>query len=219
MYTINIKTGPICEYCKRQHDGSYGSGRFCSKKCSKSYYHENKKYTHISSTFDDGNHINKKELGLIGESGILHRFMRKGIDTYIPYGDNTRADLIAEFGDKLQKIQIKTSSVSTDDIAIFKTSQNTYSIVNGEVKSKLKRYSSDEIDYFALYDYNADRSFLIPVDEIKNNASIILRYTEPKNNQKSKIRYADDYEFDKVIDEVYFEHQNIIDAESFEVIK
>lgn len=26
-----------CEYCKRYHDGSYGSGRFCSKECAKTY--------------------------------------------------------------------------------------------------------------------------------------------------------------------------------------
>lgn len=23
----------VCEYCGKEHDGSYGSGRFCSKKC------------------------------------------------------------------------------------------------------------------------------------------------------------------------------------------
>jgi len=23
----------ICEYCRKEHDGSYGSGRFCSKHC------------------------------------------------------------------------------------------------------------------------------------------------------------------------------------------
>ena len=27
----------ICENCKKEHDGSYGSGRFCSKECAKSY--------------------------------------------------------------------------------------------------------------------------------------------------------------------------------------
>lgn len=27
----------ICENCKNEHDGSYGSGRFCSKKCAKSF--------------------------------------------------------------------------------------------------------------------------------------------------------------------------------------
>lgn len=27
----------ICEYCKSKHDGSYGSGRFCSERCSRTY--------------------------------------------------------------------------------------------------------------------------------------------------------------------------------------
>lgn len=27
----------ICEYCNQEHDGSYGSGRFCSEKCARSY--------------------------------------------------------------------------------------------------------------------------------------------------------------------------------------
>ena len=26
-----------CEYCKKSHDGSYGSGRFCSKECARGY--------------------------------------------------------------------------------------------------------------------------------------------------------------------------------------
>lgn len=27
----------ICEYCKKEHDGSFGSGRFCSKKCKQTW--------------------------------------------------------------------------------------------------------------------------------------------------------------------------------------
>ena len=26
-----------CEYCKKEHDGSYGSGRFCGSKCSRAF--------------------------------------------------------------------------------------------------------------------------------------------------------------------------------------
>ena len=27
----------ICENCKKEHDGSYGSGRFCSSKCARAF--------------------------------------------------------------------------------------------------------------------------------------------------------------------------------------
>lgn len=39
-----------CECCKQPHDGSYGSGRFCSKKCSRSF-----------STLINRDEINKKK--------------------------------------------------------------------------------------------------------------------------------------------------------------
>ena len=36
----------ICENCGKEHDGSYGSGRFCSKECARSYAtnHEQNKH-------------------------------------------------------------------------------------------------------------------------------------------------------------------------------
>ena len=27
----------ICEYCNKEHDGTYGSGRFCSNKCARKF--------------------------------------------------------------------------------------------------------------------------------------------------------------------------------------
>ena len=249
MINIEINAPPICEYCKKSHDGSYGSGRFCSEKCARSYssnlmtdgaktkriesmkkYYESRAvskkrnhhnyitYSPPTSSLKDAIHMNKKELGLVGESGILHKFKRHRIDTYIPYGDNTRADLIADFGGKPQRIQIKTSTVSNDEVVLFRPTQSTYKVINGKLDCKRKKYTSDEIDYFALYDYNSDRAFLININELKNNNTIILRYTEPKNGQKTKINYADDYDFDKVLNEIEFVSQDIIDAEDFEVI-
>lgn len=33
----------LCENCNKEHDGKYGSGRFCSKQCSKSFSTKNKR--------------------------------------------------------------------------------------------------------------------------------------------------------------------------------
>ena len=33
----NLNLSIICENCGKEHDGSYGSGRFCSKECARSY--------------------------------------------------------------------------------------------------------------------------------------------------------------------------------------
>lgn len=50
-----------------------------------------------------------KQLGNIGEAKTLSKFVELQIPVYLPFGDNEKADLIADFGGKLNKIQVKTS--------------------------------------------------------------------------------------------------------------
>lgn len=53
--------------------------------------------------------MNSKNVGNIGEAKTLAKFVELGIPVYIPFGDNEKADLVAEFNGKLNKIQCKTS--------------------------------------------------------------------------------------------------------------
>lgn len=45
-----------------------------------------------------------KRIGNIGEAKVLSKFIELGYPVYIPFGDNEKADLIAEFNGKLNKI-------------------------------------------------------------------------------------------------------------------
>ena len=53
--------------------------------------------------------MNSKRLGNIGEAKAIAAFVENQIPVYIPFGDNEKADLIAEFNGKLNKIQLKSS--------------------------------------------------------------------------------------------------------------
>jgi len=53
-----------CEYCNNEHDGSYGSGRFCSEKCSKGY-----------STKSKRKEINKKVSNTLKKKFIKKKIM------------------------------------------------------------------------------------------------------------------------------------------------
>ena len=53
------------------------------------------------------------------------------IPVYIPFGDNERADLIAEFNGKLQKIQVKTSEKCEDGKVVFSLVSSTVHRQNG----------------------------------------------------------------------------------------
>lgn len=44
----------VCEKCGKEHDGSFGSGRFCSKSCANSRFHSKETKIKISKTLLDG---------------------------------------------------------------------------------------------------------------------------------------------------------------------
>lgn len=139
-----------------------------------------------------------KQVGNIGEINIIAAFVDRCIPVYIPFGDNEKADLIAEFNGKLQKIQIKTTENTESydgDFAYFDLTSSTTHRSNG-VKHV---YSKDEIDYFALYNIETRECFLIAVNDAPR-LCITLRYTAPKNNQVKGIRFAKDFTFDKIIE-------------------
>lgn len=48
--------------------------------------------------------MNTSQLGTLGESIALSAFARYGIQCYLPYGDGSSTDLIADFNNKLNRI-------------------------------------------------------------------------------------------------------------------
>ena len=48
--------------------------------------------------------MNSKDKGNIGEALVLAEFTKRNIQVCIPFGDNVRYDLVADFHGKLQKI-------------------------------------------------------------------------------------------------------------------
>ena len=138
--------------------------------------------------------MNSKKIGNIGEAKILCKFVELGIPVYLPFGDNEKADLIADFNGKLNKIQIKTSIKAEDGKMIFDLTSSTVHRKNGEKHI----YTKDEIDYFACYNIARDKIFLIPINEAPNTA-ITIRYEKPKNNQNQGIKLEENYLIDNIL--------------------
>ena len=138
-----------------------------------------------------------KEYGNIGEAVALQEFVKRGIPVYLPFGENERADMIADFGGKLNKIQVKTSVGAEGGVIKFDL---TACFSNKNVNYRHK-YTSDEIDYFFCYNIKRDKSFLIKVPS-EPISTIYIRYELPKNGQTKNIKFEKDYEFQTVIDEL-----------------
>ena len=119
--------------------------------------------------------MNSKMIGNIGEAQVLAEFVSCGIPVYIPFGDNEKADLIAEFNGKLNKIQVKTSVKTENGSYIFSLQTSSLHRKNGQKRS----YTKEEIDYFALYNLERQKVLLIPVDD--NPPKTITVRFQPKS--------------------------------------
>ena len=137
-----------------------------------------------------------KQIGNIGEVKTLAKFVELGIPVYLPFGDNEKADLVAEFNGKLNRIQIKTSLKAEDGKMIFSLVSSTVHRKNG-VKHI---YDNSEIDYFALYNIERDVLFLISINEPDlPKENITIRYTEPKSRNQHRLFMENEYLLETVI--------------------
>lgn len=138
--------------------------------------------------------MDTKRIGNIGEAKTLAKFVELGVPVFLPFGDNERFDLIAEFNNKFNRIQVKTSIKASDGKMKFDLTSSTVHRKNG-VKHF---YNENEIDYFACYNVERNKLFLIPVDQTPET-SITIRYEYPKNNQLSGVKFENDYLLENVV--------------------
>lgn len=138
--------------------------------------------------------MNSKRIGNIGEVKVLAKFVEMGIPIYIPFGDDEKADLIAEFDGKLNKIQVKTSIKSKNGCSIFDLTSSTAHRTNGE----RRKYLNSEIDYFALYSLDRDKIYLMKVPDNPMSA-ITIRFEDTKSGMKSRVNYESDFLIENVL--------------------
>ena len=123
-------------------------------------------------------------VGTITELKCITYFLELGYTVSVPQNPS-RYDFILDTGEKLLKIQVKTSHV-TDGGFEFSTCSSHF--VKG--KHTHTDYKSDGIDYFCTwYENNA---YLIPV-EACGKTDKKLRTEPTKNGQVKGIAFAKDY--------------------------
>lgn len=124
-----------------------------------------------------------RNIGNLGEAKVLAKFVELGIQVYIPFGDGSTVDLIADFNGKLNKIQVKSTEKDNDGSLVFSICSTTVQS-GGEIQKHI--YSTDEIDYFALYSSITDEVYLLPIEKAPTK-KFSLRYKEPYNSKSNKV--------------------------------
>ena len=128
--------------------------------------------------------MNSKEKGDITETQILARLVRLGYKVLIPWGDNSRYDLVIDEEGKFSRIQCKTGRLRNGCVLYNTSSVNREGIKTGY---------ENQAEFFGVYCKEIDKCYLVPVKgSPKGYASI--RINKTKSNQKKKIKWAKDYE-------------------------
>jgi hypothetical protein len=113
-----------------------------------------------------------------------------GYTISVPFGENTRYDLVIDDGAELARVQCKTGRLK-DGAVVFKTA-STYAHHRGAPRSS--RHYQGEIDFFGVFCRETEGVYFIPIDEVESTWQAMLRVTAPRNRQRRKIRFAADFE-------------------------
>jgi len=127
--------------------------------------------------------LSKKAKGTIAELAVAKKFIEKGWRVLFPYGENHPYDLVAEKDEKFLKVQVKYCTPKGGILVVNCRSSNNWSVLH---------YTAKDIDLIAAYNPKDQKIFYVPVSQI-NYSEIKLRLEPSKNNQKSKIHFAENF--------------------------
>ncbi len=106
----------------------------------------------------------------------------------VPFGENTRYDLVIDDGKRLLRVQCKTGRLTRGCVE-FRTSS---SYAHHPNPKDTQRHYRGQVDYFAVFCRQTGEVYLIPIDVLPDDRAH-LRVTAPLNHQRKRIRLASDY--------------------------
>ena len=133
--------------------------------------------------------MNTKDKGIITEIKIIEWFVSNGYIVSLPYGDNAIYDLIVDDGNKLIRIQCKTSRLYRG-VIVFNTVSTT--------RDKSSKSYDGFADYFCSYSPETCKIYAMKVEEAAKQSQS-LRISKPIKCNDKKIKYAKDYLIEKIM--------------------
>jgi len=125
--------------------------------------------------------------GNAAEAAVLKALTGAGLGVFVPFGDGLPFDLVAVMSDGgLRRVQVKSGRVRNGCVEF-----NSSSTDHGRGQQPYR----GRADLFAVHVESLDRVFIVPVDDCASYRGY-LRLVAPRNNQKRRVRLADDYTFE-----------------------
>ena len=130
--------------------------------------------------------------GNTSESAVLHAFLKRGFHVLIPFGGGCPFDLaVASDSGLLIRVQVKTGWAQGGCVAF-----NTHSTDHGRGPGSYR----GKADLFGVYFEPLDQVYLVAVGQV-GISECRLRLEPSRNNQRRRIRFAEEYRIERWTDE------------------
>jgi hypothetical protein len=129
---------------------------------------------------------NTKLIGDISELQVAAALAQAGYIVSKPFGENARYDLVADDGERLFRVQVKTGRFRNGIIRYACSSSHAHR------HGRMRPYFG-EIDFLAVYCPQTRKVYLLPESALVATAGH-LRIAPTKNNMAKRIRWASEYE-------------------------
>jgi hypothetical protein len=106
--------------------------------------------------------MNAKARGQLAELAFVLKAASLGFGVSKPHGDNERYDFVVDSGERMWKVQVKSTSCA------FNRGYHAPS------RSGKKSYKAEEIDFLVVYIVPRDVWYVIPVNRITSSSSLCL---------------------------------------------
>ena len=135
-----------------------------------------------------------KDVGDTSTLAVMLALQTLGYSVYMPFGENTRTDLIVDYGGRLSRIQCKTGRLR-NGVVSFATCSSYAHHPNPKI---LNRDYEGEVDELAVFCPELGAVYMLPLDHIGTKRRASLRIDRAKNNQAKGVRLAAAYEIARI---------------------
>ena len=135
-----------------------------------------------------------KDVGDRTTLAVMFALREVGYEISVPFGENTRYDLVIDDGVRLSRVQCKSGRLRGGAVRWAACSSYAHHSSSREPR----RDYIGQIDFFGIYCPATERVYLVPIEDVPVKREGALRVDPPKNGQRKFIREAAKYELGRV---------------------
>jgi hypothetical protein len=130
-----------------------------------------------------------KDIGDRSTLAIMLGLQAAGHALSLPFGENTRYDLLVEIGSRIARVQCKTGRMQNGSVCFPTLSSYAH---HATPRFRWRGYIG-QIDYFGVWCPETGGVYLVPVDDVPPTRGATLRVEPARNGQRRRIRLAADF--------------------------